>query len=401
MADTDRGALFDRFPSQSESVHGGALFDSGFTLQTLEQAHGRLHDQFGISRTEESHGERFDDFGWRELPTIHGSLFDEDFASEADGEAHGSWFDVFAGGNQVRYVIEGRDYEGTVLNTERDFALVQPAGGGDPVEVGLSQFLAYRTPNKDQASPEIPASTAQAPSAHSADAHGGPRATAPSPGRPDSPTPRGQHTDARAGIPEGIMDSTLHLKSLPDDLDVEKAHLPSSRLPTFSAFGGNDVLKEVGATERAIQGEANAAAQSGAPKEGSAKTWCSSCKATREKAAHGECPSCGGKLVAKTADDRLDEIAKAFGAPADPNPGGQTLTVAAAGHHASTQAASDPPGPEVPVREHASTDRVSDQAGPRECPHCHQALDELDEKTREGQSHKCAGTGLDLLKALA
>jgi hypothetical protein len=123
------------------------------------------------------------------MPAKHGQNFDSDFSQEAalGGGEHGTWHDVFRGGTQVRYIADGCDYEGTVLNTGADHLIVQ-SREGERHELHLGQIQGFRAATesgqgdgrKPTATPgntpaPIKASPAEAPSAHDAKAAGGGR----------------------------------------------------------------------------------------------------------------------------------------------------------------------------------------------------------------------------------
>jgi hypothetical protein len=113
---------------------------------------------------------------------------------------HGTWFDVFSGGTQLRYVADGNsEYEGVVIDLGADHAVVERRDGKRD-EIELVQILMWREGNAtdinvdaqpDRPEPgipedaarggaiasmnteSIPRSDAEAPSAHSATAAGG------------------------------------------------------------------------------------------------------------------------------------------------------------------------------------------------------------------------------------
>ena len=218
---TGHGALFDEFPSRPATLHGGAKFDEGFQLQPKTAPKGNLFDQFGSPAAASSeHGEVWDEFGWKDMPELHGGLtYDEGFTEpSANGTSRGPLFDLFEPSTQVKFIYGGQDSEGIVDHVVGDgIVMVRPRGGGDAVEVGLEQFLAYKSPSMDNATIATPPSPAGEPSAHSETARGhtgmpmfsdgnlGPIVdrVAPGPGNPDE----------RVEIPEdwSIVD---HLKTL-------------------------------------------------------------------------------------------------------------------------------------------------------------------------------------------
>jgi hypothetical protein len=407
---TDHGHLFDTFSASASHAHGGSYFDAGFGLQTIRDAHGKLYDRFGVPRDSSAHGERFDNFGWHDMPALHGQQFDSDFQTPTGltGE-HGTWFDAFRGGTEVRFMLEGADYEGTVIDCNPQFARVR-SHDGQTHEVELAQFLAFRSPTQEQASPSTPASDAEAPSAHSADAHGafgGDRAPVPT-GMPsviETARP-GEHTDQRSSLPEGLQDTFLHLKTLANEIDVEKISVGGKACPHC----GHDTFK--------------------IPPAGSAKTvTCNGCGAAHrfsDVAGHTITPaprptpggirgqgSAFGKSVDSTETATQGAAVETVGHRSNCPRGGSAPCGAAVegrctickaqvhDHEAVGKANTGDLAIEVPEREHKSTDHHSNQRKPRRCPHCGGALDELDHQTEQGQpsrTHKCLRGSLDVLK---
>lgn len=235
---TGHGALFDSFPQELRSLHGGAKFDEGFQLQPKDAPKGATYDEFGAPvAASTAHGQVWDEWGWKEMPEIHGgTLYDEDFDSpSANAGSRGPLFDLFEPSTQVKYIYDGQDAEGIVDHVREDgVAMVSPRKGGNAVEVGLEQFLAYRSPSVDNATTTASGSGAEAPSAHSSDAHGGPRTAAPNPGQPVEPTPQGEHKDARSG---GDADWSIvdHVKSALGMVDVTKDDAAGERLVGHAA----------------------------------------------------------------------------------------------------------------------------------------------------------------------
>lgn len=197
MAPT-HGPLHDEFGAQATDPHG-AHQDEGYGHSTaMSGKHGRLGDENFTRPTAAAgkHGEHFDDFGWTQVPALHGQNFDSDFAQPAmlDGVDHGSWFDVFRGDRSVdiKYIFEGKDFEGTVIDVGDGEVHVQTYGqnqGGARHTIGLGQMKELRRMTKLGSAAEdrrpvaqpgnTPArqraSTAEAPSAHDATARGGGR----------------------------------------------------------------------------------------------------------------------------------------------------------------------------------------------------------------------------------
>jgi hypothetical protein len=347
----DHGRLYDNFSRQSTHPHGGSYFDSGFTLQAHTDAHGKLYDLFGVPKDSSAHGERFDEFGWKDMPTIHGQSFDTDFrqpTAHTSGE-HGTWYDEFRGGTEVRYMLDGADYEGTVVECNTDHAVVR-AHDGQTHEVGLSQFLAYRSPSLDQASPGLPDAAVDSPSAHDHTAHGnfgttGKPAITTEPSVTEHVSEGPGNPDARSSVPGGIFDTFTSLKSLVREYE-------------------DDVAKDVDATETATQAQ---------DLEGDKHAWCPHCKhECKRPTGEGTCPTCGTKVEVGKSAPPINSSTGALGI-------------------------------DVPERDHKATDHHSDRKGSRRCPHCDGILDELEEKAEQGQptrTHKCLGSSLDVLKTL-
>lgn len=227
---TNHGPLFDVFSRRASSAHGGSVYDTAFGAAALEEAHGRLFDLFGAPRDPDpAHGARFDEFGWRDMPVQHGRFFDEEFRDPASGvnDPHGTWFDVFRGGNtQARVLVNGKPVEGVIVDVNRDFATLRDHAGQDH-EVELGQFLGYRTPAAQQAAPRVPGSDADAPSARNRAARGGHgepgRASVDMPQRVGA-VPRGDSGREARSTPDASLEQTfLSLKQAADDLDVSKA----------------------------------------------------------------------------------------------------------------------------------------------------------------------------------
>lgn len=198
---SDHGAHFDVFTQQTGGAHGGAEYDLGFSLQAQADPHGQHFDRFTKSGGVTKHGERWDEFGWQEMPRHHGRNFDDSFGSPtANTGPHGTWFDVFSGGTQLRYLSDGNsEYEAVVVDLDADHAVVERKDGKRE-EIELAQILMWRdgvaTDINADAEPDrpapgmpedaarggaiaslntesIPRSDAEAPSAHSATAAGG------------------------------------------------------------------------------------------------------------------------------------------------------------------------------------------------------------------------------------
>lgn len=198
MATTDHGPLHDEFGAQATDPHG-AHQDESYGHSTAQAGrHGRLYDEGYTHPTAASgkHGALFDEFGWKAVDAGHGQNFDTDFSRPAmlDGVEHGTWFDIFRGDRsvEIKYIFDGRDYEGTVLEVGAGEVTVQSYGqnqGGARHTIGLGQMKELRRmtrlggPDEDRHPTASPgntparqrASTAEAPSAHDAKAKGGGR----------------------------------------------------------------------------------------------------------------------------------------------------------------------------------------------------------------------------------
>lgn len=209
------GPLHDEFRRSPRDPHGPEHdeFHDGGAAQSGKR--GAQHDEFGKPAVgNDRHGARWDDFGWTAMPMLHGGQHDENFATVAalDGGAHGTWHDVFRGGTQVRYIIDGCDCEGTVLNTGHDHVIVEPKGGGRH-ELALGQITALRwatdsgQPDRGGIKNAKPGHTsapyrrspADAPSAHDATARGGGRTEGIGPGQDRAPLNVGKSLDESLG----------------------------------------------------------------------------------------------------------------------------------------------------------------------------------------------------------
>lgn len=364
------GPQFDQFSRQTGSPHGGATFDEGFGLSATHAsaAHGKLFDQFATRPGVDRYGEHFDEFGWQDMPTLHGRHFDEGFASSGSDTAHdnthghGTWFDAFRGGAEIRCMIDGADYEGTIVDCNADHAVVQTREGGRH-EVDYDQILRWRPANGGKPSrdtkrggmhkPETDTSVVgSAPTSPSVSANGGHlsdrvhsmpsesivankttdealevekggRRGSPVPAPPGTPQERRTQRIAAAGKkqPEvrhggfsckgcGHADWRMHPV-------IDKTGKPSSQIgmkgcascgtmhPTrIGKTSGEalDVSKDVDASETAVQ-----AKDQEAPADGAGKAWCKTCSHYCKKVQDGHCPTCGGPVsVRKSLADTLD-----------------------------------------------------------------------------------------------
>lgn len=406
----DHGHLYDNFSRQATHSHGGSYFDSGFGQKAADEAHGLLHDKFGVPRPDAAHGERFDDFGWNSMPVLHGQHFDSDFAAPtAHAGGHGTWFDEFRGGTEVRFMADGADYEGTIVEVNREYATVR-SHDGQVREVGLSQFLGYRTPTQQQDGPALPASDAHAPSAHSHDAHGGgarDSALTSEPSTFEHVSEGPGNTDARSGMPAGLMDTFQSLKALADTIDVEKVE------HGVVVDGKPDECMHCGTKLAPVKEKL---LRDGHPTD--ART--------------AACKTCGTEHVGITksmdATDTAVQRAPSGGAPAKtvghrngcPRGGGAPCGSEVDGscsickaqvhdHDAVGKASTGALGIDVPERAHPTSDHHMRLGAKPVCPHCGGALDLVDHQTEQGQpnrrekqggTHKCVGSGLDILKSL-
>ena len=150
---SDHGPLFDSFTGQAAHQHDGSYFDI-FDGREQGDKHGPLFDDnFRASRRTETHGNLWDSFEWKAMPVLHGARFDESFSEpSALSGTHGSWFDAFRGGAVARFILDGADFEGQVIDCNDEFATVKTRQG-QMVEVGFPQFLSYASPNMHQAGP--------------------------------------------------------------------------------------------------------------------------------------------------------------------------------------------------------------------------------------------------------
>jgi hypothetical protein len=346
--DTGHGNLFDIFPERPQAIHGGARFDEGFNLQSKGAPNGPSFDEFRPSTEPDNgeHGMLWDEWGWKDMPELHGGLlYDDGFASPtANTSKQGNLFDLFQPSTQVKFIYDGKDSEGIVDHVDGEDVFVRQRGSANVVPVGLSQFLAFRSPSLDNTAVVAERSDAEAPSAWSPDAHGAGREAGEPYGQPVMPTPQGQAMQERSGIPEGSMNIVDQLKSMFDSNDVQKEHvgfaemvkklegqghsnekakaiaasigrkkfgakgmearaeaaktqrLPSEILKSCSEWSGvTSVAKEVTVAEAAIQAEEGAAPFSGSKGAGS---YCPECRVNVKPSEDGRCPTCQMALKA-------------------------------------------------------------------------------------------------------
>jgi hypothetical protein len=185
------GPLFDEFSAQSGEHHGGAQHD---------EFHREVRANAGTDAVTETYRQNtahpeWDERDWQMMPHSHGAEYDSNFdePTALAGGDHGTWHDVFRGA-QVRYIADGgHSYEGTVIRTESGHAVVARRDGQGEHEVLRGQIKLFRraehcgAPERQEASRDgvqainrpaddtaaIPASPAEAPSAHDPKASGG------------------------------------------------------------------------------------------------------------------------------------------------------------------------------------------------------------------------------------
>lgn len=346
--DTGHGSLYDLFPERPQAVHGGARFDEGFNLQDKGAPKGASYDEFGTPSGPDNgdHGQLWDQWGWKDMPDIHGGLlYDDGFASStANTSKQGNLFDLFQPSTQVKFIYDGKDSEGIVDHVDGEDVFVRQRGSANVIPVGLSQFLAFRSPSLDNTAVMAERSDAEAPSAWSPDAHGGGRGLGEPYGQPIASTPQGGATQERSGIPGGSMNIVDQLKSMFDSNDVQKEHigfdamveklegqghssekakaiaasigrkkygakgmeakseaaktvrLPSELLKSYSEWSGvTTVAKEVTVAETAIQAEEGATPFAGSKGAGS---YCPECRVKVKPSEDGRCPTCQMALKA-------------------------------------------------------------------------------------------------------
>lgn len=345
--DTGHGALWDIFPERSQAIHGGARFDEGFNLQSKGAPNGPSFDEFRPStKPDGNHGQLWDEWSWKDMPDLHGGLlYDNGFASQtANTSSQGPLFDLFQPSTQVKFIYDGKDSEGIVDHVDGEDVFVRQRGSANVVPVGLSQFLAFRSPSLDNTATVAERSEAEAPSAWSPGAHGAEREAGEPYGQPVMSTPQGQAMQERSGVPEGSMNIVDQLKSMFDPNDVQKEHvgfaemikklegqghsnekakaiaasigrkkfgekgmedkaeaaksfrLPSELLKSCSVWSGvTSVAKEITVADAAIQAEEGAAPFSGKKGAGS---YCPECRVNVKPSEDGRCPTCQMALKA-------------------------------------------------------------------------------------------------------
>lgn len=196
MAPTKQhGPLFDEFGAQSHDPHGAHQDERYGAGPTADPAKDTYGDGRQPTAGAGKHGALLDEFGWTQVPALHGQNFDSDFSQPAmlDGVEHGTWYDVFRGGQvEIKYIADGKDYEGTVQSVGDGEVTVQSYGrnqGGGRHTIGLGQMKELRRmtrlggPDEDRHPVATPgftpapqrASSAEAPSAHDHTARGGGR----------------------------------------------------------------------------------------------------------------------------------------------------------------------------------------------------------------------------------
>lgn len=240
---SDHGPLFDSFRDNATDPHGPHHDEFGHPSAGAD-GHGALFDEFDrrVTAGAGKHGALWDEFGWVTMPAMHGQNMDTDFNQPAalDGGEHGTWFDVFRGGTNVRAIIDGKDVEAVVLNANADHLVVQTRNhygqnnGGDRHEIGLGQIRELRhatqqgqaketrkpTAQPGKTQERVGASSADAPSAHDATARGGGRTPVSMPSDAKAMTVKTELSD------DDVAKTLDELRALADDLeqdDVAKA----------------------------------------------------------------------------------------------------------------------------------------------------------------------------------
>lgn len=367
MADADtHGPLFDRDFGVAVDGHGGSYYDSGFPLQEIRNAHGRLYDLFGATRGLELHGDRFDEFGWSAMPDgAHGVRFDEGFRQEIANTEHGVWYDAFRGGAQAKFVYDGQDYTGLVQQINDTFATVLTEDG-QQLEVNFDQFTAFQNPSFHNATVAIPAST-----------------------QPTQSEPaNGGHLRA--------------LKTIVDRLTVAKAARED-----VPHTGGYKVKLEHRSGTLVSDGHlchdcASKAARSWEVAKPGAKA---SLQPTGRNA--GQCDRCGSDLaITATAGNASASAGGGSGTTGKTLRETLDLLKSVDSTETATQGQPDSDGSGITERDKGG----QLASGPRVCPHCGMKL--LDDQTEQGQpsrkdreggpsTHKCLAGALNVLKEAA
>lgn len=276
------GPQHDNFRADSGAHHGGARFDEDFPVKVGADSHGKLFDQFSEKPGVDRYGERWDNFPWREMPAKHGQQFDSEFGQPTalDGGEHGTWHDVFRGG-AVRYIQGGRDYEGVILETHADHAVVR-SREGEQHEIGLGQVMAYCDAASLQGNPHVEEFIERAePSPFDVEIEGeylDAQGSVPIPG-PQGERPSGESRTARGG---GRSSAST---DLPPVVERVTGKTTSERLI--------DVLKtdssETATQKQDLEG-------------GTSQVWCPKCRHECRDARDGRCPTCGSQVTDKVPD---------------------------------------------------------------------------------------------------
>lgn len=217
------GPQHDEFGTRRNDTHGGATYDEGFNsfAAAHSNAHGKLFDKFSERPGVDRYGEHWDEFPWKDIPSLHGQHYDEGYDSPSfDGGEHGQLHDVFRGA-RVRYMYGGRDVEGIVLDTQKEFAVVE-SREGDRHEVMLAQVLQYATAQGNPHAGKKPVEPLDNDSGDITAIEDGSQ----KPG-PQGERPSGESRTANGGarVEGGSYDDTVvtHVKSLDETLDVTKS----------------------------------------------------------------------------------------------------------------------------------------------------------------------------------
>lgn len=284
---SDHGTHFDEFAATAASPHGGATFDAGFGLQAGTDTRGKLFDLFGKPAAPELRGEHYDDFEWRDMPALHGHLFDSDYEAPtalAGGQVageHATWFDAFRGGAFVRYQHDGAEYEGVIIDCNREFATVKTNGGADGGgrhEVYLGQILKWREASAAATLADSQPHPTAEPGTTDTSVVGGPQGERPS-----------GESSAMGGGERTSVDPELDKPSISVKIDGKDL----------------DVGKSVDSTETAVQGETH----DGDSDDGR-HAYCKHCGHTCRKPRDGKCPTCGGRVTIKKTVAELADVAK-------------------------------------------------------------------------------------------
>ncbi len=357
------GPQHDNFRADSGAHHGGARFDEDFPVKVGADSHGKLFDQFSEKPGVDRYGERWDNFPWREMPAKHGQQFDSEFGQPTalDGGEHGTWHDVFRGG-AVRYIQGGRDYEGVILETHADHAVVR-SREGEQHEIGLGQVMAYCDAASLQGNPHVeefieraqpspfdfsaegevfdaqegvphPGPQGERPSGESRSAQGGGRRSLAADTPPVVEQVTGKTVRGEAGaVLSNLASAAVGAPTPTADVTKKPSRTCSICLnPRRQAHTYRFTHEESGETHRAIlcptcakkmigdlpeqlpgwKGEragvkktadsSETATQSQDLEGGATQVWCPKCRHECRDARDGRCPTCGSQVTDKVPD---------------------------------------------------------------------------------------------------